>query len=152
MEMQMENTRQSRMEIETQILEVMEMVEQFEGEIQLIRTEYDTMVAECRGVEQELKEFRQKLFTEQKQLQAMRKRVILTLPDDLYQQYLKIASQHDGIAVSRVKQDRCSACQMTLSPGIMSRLRLSGEIEYCEFCGRILFCPPPDETKRKGLH
>lgn len=152
LETQVETVRQSRSEMERQILEVMEMVEQFDAEIHTIRVEYDDMVAQCQNVEQELKEYRQKLHTERKQLQGARNRVILTLPSDLYQHYLKVAAQHDGIAVSRVKQNRCSACQMTLSPGVLSRLRLSGEIEYCEFCGRILFCPPPDENKRKGLH
>lgn len=152
MEAQVQIIRQSRHETEQRILEVMEMVEQFDAELHAIRLEYDAMIGRCRSVEQELKEYRRRLHTEQKQLQAARKRVILTLPDELFQHYVKIAAQHDGVAVARVKQNRCSGCQMTVSPGIKSRLRLTAEIVHCEFCGRILFSPALDETGRKGLH
>lgn len=152
MEAQMEAIRQARNGMEQHILEVMEMIEHDEEALHALRDEYESMVTQSLHVEQELKEFRRKLHHEQKQLQAARKRVILTLPDEQYQHYVKVAAQHDGIAVARVKQNRCSGCQMTLSPSLLSRVRYSQVIEHCEYCGRILFDPSQDETGRKRVY
>jgi len=52
-----------------------------------------------------------------------------------------------GMAICVLEDGRCGGCRVSISTGIVSRVRVGQVLEYCENCGRML-CPPPPEASR----
>lgn len=139
-------------QLEQELLEVMQDIEILETELHGISAEHALIQNQCIELERELKEYRQGLRIEEKRLHAARNREVAAIPAEWYQLYLKVYGQHDGIAVVRVKENRCTGCQVRISTELLNKVRNTDEPVHCEICGRILFYPEVDEERRKRLH
>lgn len=139
-------------QLEQELIEVMQDIETLETELKGIFSEHELIRKQCNEVEKELKKYRQSLRVEEKRLHSARNREVAAIPAELYQLYLKVYEQHDGMAVVRVKENRCTGCQVRISTEMLIKVRNAVEPVHCEICGRILFYPEMDEERKKRLH
>jgi predicted nucleic acid-binding Zn-ribbon protein len=61
--------------------------------------------------------------------------------------YERIRAHRAGIAVARVRDGRCTACNVILRLHYRQRIRSNEEVLPCEACGRILYYLPEEEAK-----
>ncbi len=71
-----------------------------------------------------------------------RNRTVGEVRPDLVEQYERIRRVRHGLAVARVRESRCVACNVALRPQMYEEVRVGGSILHCESCGRILFFEP----------
>jgi uncharacterized protein len=135
--------------IEDKILEGMVDAEERQNEIKSAEAELNARKAE---VEKEKSEARVKTDEDQKQLATLTpKRDILRkeIDPDLLRHYDRLLKLR-GSALSEVKDQKCSACQVILRPQVWQDVRSDSHILHCDSCNRILyFVPAPEPQPEK---
>jgi predicted nucleic acid-binding Zn-ribbon protein len=130
-------------QLETQVLEKMEIGEQTEGQLK----EREPEIARLRTeLDERVKAFDEETRTQQEKLDAARserERLLQTLPKQMSAMYNRISARiRDGIAMAEARNGSCTACFMALRPQIMSQVRRGDEIITCDNCNRILYYIP----------
>jgi predicted nucleic acid-binding Zn-ribbon protein len=64
--------------------------------------------------------------------------------------YEHISRHRGGIAVSEVREGRCTACNVLLRPHLYQKMLAQEEVLTCEACGRILYELPPADTAKES--
>jgi predicted nucleic acid-binding Zn-ribbon protein len=79
-------------------------------------------------------------------LNAQRAAIVADIDENLLEHYTKIAKKHGGVAVSELRDERCTACGMRVRPHVFQEMqRASTDKMYqCESCTRILYYPDAD--------
>jgi uncharacterized protein len=74
-------------------------------------------------------------------LNAEREQALAQIPENLLDNYTRIAKKHNGIALAEIRDERCSACGMMIRPHVIQEIRrsTSEELLHCETCTRILY-------------
>lgn len=140
-------------QLETQILEKMEVIEQSEAlllerepEIVKLRTEMEARV----------REFEQQTRTQTEELALQRRereRLLGTLPKPMSALYNRISARiRDGIAVAEARNNSCTACFMALRPQVMAEIRRGDEVIICDNCNRILYYIPADAARQSATN
>jgi predicted nucleic acid-binding Zn-ribbon protein len=133
--------------LETQILEQMEILDQGEATLKEKAGEIATLNSD--------KEARLQAFDEETHLQierlaasrAERERLINALPKSMSSLYVRISARiRDGVAVAEARNGACMACFMALRPQVMAQVRRGEEVVTCDNCNRILYYVPADPT------
>jgi predicted nucleic acid-binding Zn-ribbon protein len=131
--------RTNKAEMEEQLLKLMEedekltvfsaditkRFEAFKAEIEVLRSEntikIEIIVGEARDLKAELNELQSQV------------------PAELLERYKKVAKNHYGVGISRLKSDCCGACHVGLSDALMQKVKRGDDIFlFCENCGRII--------------
>jgi uncharacterized protein len=75
------------------------------------------------------------------ELNADRERAVAQIPENLLDNYTRIARKHDGIALAEIRDERCSSCGMMIRPHVIQEIRRASgeELFHCETCTRILY-------------
>lgn len=126
--------------LETQILEKMELIEKTEATLK----EHEPEIERLRNeMEANLKVFEEQIrnqTAELEQTKIKREEIYNSMPKNLSATFNRIATRiRDGIAVAEVKNAACSACFMALRPQMFAEIRRGDEIITCENCNRILY-------------
>jgi predicted nucleic acid-binding Zn-ribbon protein len=134
-------------QLETQILEKMEIFEQSEAALK----EREPEVAKLKSeMESRIKSFGEEAQKQEKELAAQtaeRDRLLAVLPKPLSHLYKRISGRiRDGIAVAEARNGSCSACFMSLRPQVMAEVRRGEEIVTCDNCSRILYFVPAEKN------
>ncbi len=130
-------------DLETKILEQMEIFDSAEQEIgrrapelETLRAERDTQLAALDA--QAAAQARQ--IDEQQQERA---RLFNELPKQMSALYDRVKARVRGsVAVAEARNGSCTACHMTLRPQIMAQVRRGDEVITCDNCSRILYYVP----------
>jgi predicted nucleic acid-binding Zn-ribbon protein len=74
-------------------------------------------------------------------LSAQRTAIVADIDENLLDHYTKIARKHGGVAVSELRDDRCSACGMRVRPHVSQEMQrgANDKMYQCESCTRILY-------------
>jgi uncharacterized protein len=134
-----------------------ETIRKAEDRILDLMAEAEPLDANVKKAEVALKEEKQQVAAEsararertavdQKQLdeaRAERKTVVAAMKPQVYRDYERIRKKWRGTVVAEAAGGRCSACQIVLRPQFFQDLRNSGELMFCESCGRFLHYNPP---------
>jgi uncharacterized protein len=127
-------------QLETQILEKMEIIEQAEGVLKEREPEIVKLRAE---LDERVRAFEEQTSTQTEELAARRterERLLATLPKPMSALYNRISARiRDGIAVAEARNGSCTACFMALRPQVMAEVRRGDEIIICDNCNRILY-------------
>jgi predicted nucleic acid-binding Zn-ribbon protein len=105
--------------------------EQASAEIELAaKTENEKLGAEQTAVRQDLAA-----------REAERKKLLADVPEDLLDNYERIAARRHGVALAEVRGESCGMCGMLVRPHVVQELRRaeSTELFQCETCTRILY-------------
>jgi predicted nucleic acid-binding Zn-ribbon protein len=96
------------------------------------RKEYQREVAELK---QKAASFEAEMADEVRQRQAQEKEI----PQELLIKYRMLSEKRQGVAVARVTNGVCQACNMNLRPQLYIELQKQDTLIVCPNCNRILF-------------
>jgi uncharacterized protein len=92
------------------------------------------------AIERDLSVVRQEIAA----LDARRQAALAGVPEDVLDEYHRIARHLHGVALAAVEHQACSMCGGRVRPHVFQEmLRESGEIFHCELCNRILYYVEP---------
>ena len=117
------------------LLDEVEMVEEdlrerervYSGEEKEIHRQQDERRKELQGLERDLAQRREE-----------REKSVARVPAGLLARYEKIRLNKNGTAVVALEDGICGGCFRRLPPQVDLEIRRGEEIQYCQFCGRML--------------
>ncbi len=124
---------------EDQILEGMMAIEEREKVVQEAQTEYGKKENEILSKQSKLEGFAAQAENEIVDLQKQRGQLEGEMPEELTQQYRKIASVRNGVALAEAKDQSCQGCHVKLRPQLFTEIRTNQRIITCEKCNRFLY-------------
>lgn len=133
-------------QLETQVLEMMETIEQSEKELETREPEVNKLRTE---LDEKMAAFESQAKTQIAELEAARRKreeLIKTLPRQTSALYNRISTRiRDGVAVAEARNNSCTACHISLRPQVMAQIRRGDEIILCDNCNRILYYVPSEQ-------
>lgn len=124
--------------IETQIIDDMQLLEDTEKEIAQTKTRAQNAQAESEEelsrVSAELAEVQNRIATRQ----GARAKALSNLPASVVKRYEAIAPKRAGVGVAVVKREVCQGCMRTVPPELFNRVAKAEVIEQCPNCQRFL--------------
>ena len=124
---------------EDQILEGMMVIEEKEQLGETLRKEFGHKEKELLQKRSELEKFAAEAQTQIDDLENEKSQLGTQIPDELSQQYGKIATARNGLALAEAKDQSCQACHVKLRPQLFAELKTKQEIITCENCNRFLY-------------
>ena len=124
---------------EDQVLEgmmVIEETEQFTEKARRQFQEHEKEVVQKRG---ELEKFASAAQAQIDDLQQEKSGLRSQIPAQLSQQYEKISTARNGLALAEAKDQSCQACHVRMRPQLFAEIKSSQEIIRCENCNRFLY-------------
>jgi uncharacterized protein len=87
------------------------------------------------------------------ELEAERNRLVLKIPENLLDNYDRIARKHNGTAMAEVRDEKCTSCGMRVRPHVFQEIRRSNseELFHCETCTRILYYVEPESSAAAAM-
>ncbi len=119
---------QTMYDLDSLHVEVKEEEEIFKREKKRIEGEKEKAVKEAQEAEIELQALEQK-----------RGEFEASLPKDILQEFMKIASIRGGIAVARANDFMCLECKLRLRPQVFITVKSNNVLLTCENCNRFLY-------------
>jgi uncharacterized protein len=82
------------------------------------------------------------------ELEAERTSLLPGIPENLLDNYDRIARKHNGTAMAEVRDEKCTACGMRVRPHVFQEMQRanSEELFHCETCTRILYYVEPESS------
>ena len=143
-----DSARKQISQLETQILEQLEVLEQAEA---ALNERADEIASLNSDRDARLKAFDDETGTIGDRLAVARKErdeVFANLPKQMSGMYARIKARiRDGVAVAEARNRSCSACFMSLRPQVMAEIRRGEEVLTCDNCGRILYFVPSESIE-----
>jgi len=124
---------------EDQILEGMMAIEEREKVVQEVQREHEKEEKKILGKQSQLESFGAQAESEIVDLRKERGQLEGEMPEELTQQYQRIASVRDGVALAEAKDQSCQGCHVKLRPQLFTEIRTSQRIITCENCNRFLY-------------
>ncbi len=128
---------------EDQILEGMMATEEREKVVQRAQTEYEKEKSEILSKQSKLEGSAAQAENEILVLQKERGQLEGEMPEELTQQYQRIASVRNGVALAEAKDQSCQGCHVKLRPQFFNEIRTNQRIITCENCNRFLYYAGP---------
>jgi predicted nucleic acid-binding Zn-ribbon protein len=125
--------------IEDDILQLME-------EVDLVSKEKQEKEAAVNSEIENLNAFRRKLDAEaaghEKELDALKAErvgIVSAIDHGVYNTYMALLRDGDGVAVTTARNELCSGCDMHIPPQLYVEIRKNEDILQCPQCRRILY-------------
>jgi len=141
MQQEIENAKQTREELDVQMLRMWEMLETMKQDIDA--SEKDLQQIE-RFYEAHVEDYRQRKAALESEIafnEQEREKLAQQIDPDARQRYQTLRERLGGIAVAVVEQKACSVCHTLLTPYTLKRLETEDALITCESCGRLLYDP-----------
>jgi predicted nucleic acid-binding Zn-ribbon protein len=136
---EIDNAKKLNRQREEEILGILERLEDMqnhlgkgEKSLEARRREYQRRVAELK---QKAASFDEEMAGEVRQREEQEK----AIPQDLLSKYHMLLEKRQGVAVARVINGVCQACNMNLRPQLYIELQKQDTLIACPNCNRILF-------------
>jgi uncharacterized protein len=65
-----------------------------------------------------------------------------TVDKNIYAMYERISKNKNGVALAKVHNESCGACQMRLLPQLINEIMMNDKLVVCGTCARILYMEP----------
>ncbi len=124
---------------EDQILEGMMVIEEKEQLGETMRKEFERKEKVILQKRSELEKFAAEAQAQIDDLEKEKSQLGTQIPEELSQQYGKIATARNGLALTEAKDQSCQACHVKLRPQLFAELKTKQEIITCENCNRFLY-------------
>ncbi|MBI3814183.1 MAG: hypothetical protein HY279_06940, partial [Nitrospinae bacterium] len=133
------NIQEKIKKLEDEELSLMELVE----EKQRLLKEKEKTLKEEEKKFQEIKGEKEKEIEGLKNLlkekQVQREPLSASIDKKIFQDYVKVSNNRDGMAVVRFSDGICQGCFLGLPPQLASEIRRNEEIIKCPHCQRVLY-------------
>ncbi|MDA2934751.1 C4-type zinc ribbon domain-containing protein [Acidobacteria bacterium AH-259-D05] len=124
---------------EDQILEGMLAIEEREEHTRKVKEEFQRKEKGVLQQRSELEKFVSEAEARIESLQKEKSKLVIEIPEELSQQYQKIASVRNGLALAEAKDQSCQACHVKLRPQLFAEIKTNQRIITCENCNRFLY-------------
>ena len=124
---------------EDQVLEGMMVVEDKEQLVKKVKKEFQQQEKEVLQKRSKLEKFASEAQAQIDDLQRDKNQLQAQIPEELTQQYERIATARNGLALAEAKDQTCQACHVRLRPQLFAELKANQEIIRCENCNRFLY-------------
>ena len=128
---------------EDEILEHMMGMDDLEQQAEQARKQLKEKTAHVSARRQELESFVSRSEREVADFENQRNLLKKEISESLLEQYRRIASARDGVALVGVTDQSCQACNVRLRPQLVTEVKASQSIVTCESCNRILYYAGP---------
>jgi predicted nucleic acid-binding Zn-ribbon protein len=132
--------------IEDKILQGMDAIEELKANRRQREQELEKGEREIAAMEKELLAEKTKLEGELASRETSRKGLLGDIPEELFEEYRRIASTRGGVGMAEALEERCQACMVRLRPQVYQELRLGEKLHHCESCKRILYYQEKEEA------
>ena len=139
MQKQIEVTKKQISDVETEILQGLDILENFTQEKMNRQKELNEGQAKVATMAAKLNEEKSILETELLSQQQERDSILGFVPEELLNEYNKIADGRGGIAMAKAVKERCLACMVRIRPQIFLEVKSGQTIHHCRSCSRILY-------------
>lgn len=147
MQHQIEATRGEISDVETRILEGLDTLEELKARRDERATELEQGQTKVAAMEKELDDERKKLEAELAARQQAREEILKLVPEDLFEEYTKIAGTRAGVAMAAAVEERCQVCMVRIRPQVFVELKLGETMHRCRSCQRILYFMEPEQAQ-----
>ncbi len=137
--------------LEDEVLEIMEEQDMAKPEIEALKEEMVELDAVVKRIRSEMDG---KLEVLKHNIEGLKKRkedVVSRIPGDYLKKYNDLKPKKGGIAVSVIKDNFCSACNMEIPSIETEKFVDSDQVYKCSICGRmsVLYSPDMDDIKKE---
>jgi len=141
MQHEIEQAKQTREELDIEMLRMWEMLETMKQDIDASERELQQIE---RFYEAHVEDYRQRKAALEAEIafnEHEREKLAQQIDPDARQRYQTLRERLGGIAVAVVEQKACSVCHTILTPYTLKRLETEDALIPCESCGRLLYDP-----------
>jgi len=143
---EIEDAKKAIGDVETEMLELMDVIDAVKKEEAGIKAEIDGFTKEREGHIKELEGKKAGLEAELAKGMETRAAALESVPDELSTLYEKTRERRKGIAVSRLHNKSCGECRVAQTPQALVDVAKGTKIVMCDSCQRILV---PGEKKEE---
>jgi predicted nucleic acid-binding Zn-ribbon protein len=127
-----------RAALEDDLIEIMLMLEETQGELKAAETDLQRIQAEWEASQSHLRKEQHTLALRLNELNGQRQQQLPLVSAAALAEYEK-AGKRSGLAVATLDNNgRCLGCQLTVSAQLVKAAR-EGQLIHCPSCGRILY-------------
>lgn len=127
--------------LEDQVLDLMELAEQYRQTSQQQQQRLHAAAQELERQEKETEQASQVLVQQIAGYDAERQQVVTRLDSKLYTMYQKLFTQRFGLVVVQVDNGTCGGCHLKIQPQLVSEIRRQETLIMCPHCQRMLLWP-----------
>ncbi|MDD8031258.1 MAG: C4-type zinc ribbon domain-containing protein [Acidobacteriota bacterium] len=132
--------------LEEEIIKELLAADDIEEEVRTANLKQKNDQEHLRQEIEALNQRKKTLEEEKSQLLKQKEELVRLIPHSQFQLYQSIAKKRGGIALSRIKDEFCSICQLRIRPQMLNEVRDCSKIHLCESCGRILYIDLSEES------
>jgi predicted nucleic acid-binding Zn-ribbon protein len=125
--------------LEEEILKRMEGIDRYEKEVDAARASVHAAREEKEKLEKQAAQEKQEIEEELSELEARRKECREAVPDDVLEQYERIAEGREGLAIVAAVEGVCQGCFINLTAQEVNLLMGAASLIRCKNCSRILY-------------
>lgn len=144
MESENKKVKEEIEKIETEIILLMDEVDNLKDEIVEVEKIYDELKENLKQIIAENKNLIQRVETDIKKEKEIIEKISADIDENSLKKFNALL-KNKGKAVVRVEGDKCTGCYMAVPLSILSKLKYSNTINYCDNCGRILYYKKQEE-------
>jgi predicted nucleic acid-binding Zn-ribbon protein len=123
-----------------EILEALEKVDQLKAGITDAEQTLAKTKEELAKAQQAVKAHEETMLAEQRRVEANLKDAEQALPTDFRDAYYRVVKAKGQDAMAQVEGESCGGCYQQLTTNMMSDLMMS-HVVFCKACGRLLYLP-----------
>jgi predicted nucleic acid-binding Zn-ribbon protein len=145
---EVQNAEDEIAKAEDRLLEQMMAGEEYDVRIKVSEKALKEVEEEVRGERKVIEANKASAEKDLAELEAERARLVVAIPENMLDNYDRIAKKHDGLALAEVRNERCSACGVIIRPQVIQQMgrSASDEIFHCETCTRIIYYLEPSAS------
>ncbi|MCF6156874.1 MAG: hypothetical protein E3K36_16925 [Candidatus Brocadia sp.] len=125
--------------LEDEILGMMTKYEEIQQRYKSFEKEIEHEGSQLKELQKHVETDLKALETEINELKKKRDKYASLLDNDTLQQYNRLVSHKDAIAVVNVVNQVCQGCFMSITAQTLNQLMSGKELTFCHSCGRILY-------------
>lgn len=125
--------------LEEEIIKVMDQVEAAELEMKKEKDRLKTIEKDFQAREGELDQRLKAITDKVEGLKKERETITQQVAPDVRGLYDLIIQKKQGVALAKISNDICGACQLQLRPQLINEVRMYQALVVCENCSRILY-------------
>jgi uncharacterized protein len=136
---EIESVEKERYSMEDEILIIMEEIDNTSRQTESEEANLKKQKDKIEVLKNKLQEEKSKVEKELMTVKEMRTKIVETLDEDLYNQYINLIESCNGLAVVEAENEICQGCNMNIPPQLFVELKKNDEIINCPQCRRILY-------------
>ncbi|KGG79486.1 zinc ribbon domain-containing protein [Caloranaerobacter azorensis] len=144
MESESKKIKEEIEKLETEIILLMEEIDKLRNEIIEVEKTYDELKKNLEQIIIDNDSLMQKVELDIKKEKEIIDRISADIDEVSLKKFNKLL-KNKGRAVVEVEGDKCTGCYMVVPLSILSKLKYSDSITYCDNCGRILYYKKQEE-------